>query len=67
MTDRIPNSSFYIGLDSGSVSLNTIVLDEGGKVLAEWYDRLKGDPVRVCRLSLARLFERFPRSRENQI
>jgi len=39
---------FYIGLDSGSVSLNSVVMSPSGVILREGYDRLKGDPVRTC-------------------
>ncbi len=51
---------FYIGLDSGSVSLNTVVLDPSGAVLHERYDRLKGEPLSTCRRSLGEVFSRFP-------
>ena len=51
---------YFIGLDSGSVSLNTVITDRSGKVLREWYDRLKGDPFRTCRSTLERVFSEYP-------
>ena len=39
------SSKLYLGLDVGSVSLNTVVLGEKGAVLHEFYDRLHGKPV----------------------
>ena len=51
---------YYIGLDSGSVSLNTVIIDADGTVRREWYDRLKGDPFRACRLALERISREYP-------
>ncbi|MBI5185972.1 MAG: CoA activase [Nitrospinae bacterium] len=39
------NSKLLLGLDIGSVSLNTVVLTEDGAVLHEFYTRLFGKPV----------------------
>jgi predicted CoA-substrate-specific enzyme activase len=52
---------YYIGFDSGSVSLNSVVMDLSGRVLRERYDRLRGDPARTCRRALAEIFDEFPR------
>ena len=57
------SGKLYIGLDSGSVSLNSVVMTPGGEVLAERYDRLKGDPLRTCRQVLAEIFSQFPGER----
>ncbi len=35
----------YLGLDVGSVSLNTVILTENGEILHEFYTRLHGKPV----------------------
>ncbi len=51
---------YFIGLDSGSVSLNTVIIDRSGNVLREWYDRLKGDPFRTGRDALERVFSEYP-------
>jgi len=51
--------SFFIGLDSGSVSLNTVVVSPLGEVLCERYDRLRGEPLKACRRSLAKVLEEF--------
>jgi predicted CoA-substrate-specific enzyme activase len=51
--------SFFIGLDSGSVSLNTVVVSPSGEVLHERYDRLRGEPLKACRRSLAKVLEEF--------
>lgn len=35
----------FIGLDVGSVSLNTVVMDQKGEILEEHYHRIKGRPL----------------------
>jgi activator of 2-hydroxyglutaryl-CoA dehydratase len=32
----------FLGVDVGSISANTVLMDQEGKVLEEHYDRMKG-------------------------
>jgi predicted CoA-substrate-specific enzyme activase len=41
------NQKFYLGLDIGSVSLNTVLLDENYNVLEDYYDYVHGKPFNV--------------------
>jgi predicted CoA-substrate-specific enzyme activase len=34
-----------MGIDIGSISTNVVVIDDGGNVMVEWYDRGGGSPV----------------------
>ena len=54
-------AGLYLGLDVGSVSLDSVVLDRDGQVLMADYTRTKGRPLAVAAEVLARIFERFPR------
>ena len=52
-----------LGIDIGSVSVKTALLDADGTLLADSYARIKGDPVSTLRGELTKLFERTPESR----
>lgn len=43
------NQKFYLGLDIGSVSLNTVLLDENYNVLEDYYDYVHGKPFNVLK------------------
>jgi len=49
-----------LGLDLGSVSLNSVVLDEKGKVLESRYTRTRGLPMETALEVLEDLFKRYP-------
>jgi predicted CoA-substrate-specific enzyme activase len=48
----------YIGIDIGSVSAKTVVLDEGRNILEENYTRTKGEPLETSLSLLAGIMER---------
>jgi predicted CoA-substrate-specific enzyme activase len=48
-----------IGIDIGSVSVKTAVIDSSGRLLADSYTRIKGDPLRTLSDELAGLAARF--------
>jgi predicted CoA-substrate-specific enzyme activase len=50
----------YLGIDVGSVSVNTIVMDDRGDVLEEHYTRMKGQPLQTVRRILEELIGRIP-------
>ncbi len=55
--------SIYLGLDVGSVSLNTVLVDVNRSVLYESYTRLHGQPIETVHRVLAELLERIPSER----
>jgi predicted CoA-substrate-specific enzyme activase len=57
------NKDLYLGIDIGSVSVKTALLDSRGTLLADSYARIKGDPARTLRDELAALAARFPEGR----
>ena len=47
---KVPGSGrLYLGLDIGSVSLNTVLIDEGYNVIENYYDYVHGKPFSVLR------------------
>ncbi len=40
---------FFLGLDIGSVSLNTVVMDEDLNIIEDFYDYVQGRPFNVLR------------------
>ena len=42
----------YLGIDVGSVSVNTVVLDEAGEVMTSHYLQTKGRPIAVIQEGL---------------
>jgi len=57
-----PNGrKFLLGLDIGSVSLNTVLLDENYNVVENYYDYVHGKPFNVLRDRLVSLSARYPR------
>ena len=49
----------FIGIDVGSVSANTVVLDESSKILEDHYTRTHGDPLGTTRAVLSEIVERY--------
>jgi len=49
----------YVGIDIGSVSANTIVLDEHRNILEEHYTRTKGEPLQTVLLLLNDLIKHY--------
>jgi len=51
--------SVYVGIDIGSVSANTVVLDEHKNLLEEHYTRTKGEPFETSLAILTELIEKY--------
>jgi predicted CoA-substrate-specific enzyme activase len=51
---------FYLGLDIGSVSLNTVLLDENYNVLEDYYDYVHGKPFNVLKERLTSVLRSHP-------
>ncbi|MBI5643223.1 MAG: CoA activase [Deltaproteobacteria bacterium] len=49
----------YVGIDIGSVSANTVVLDENKNLLEEHYTRTKGEPLETSYAVLKEVIERY--------
>jgi len=57
------NKDLFLGIDIGSVSVKTAILDGKKALLAETCTRIKGDPVKTLRDELSSLVSRFPDGR----
>ncbi|MHB8845910.1 MAG: acyl-CoA dehydratase activase [Nitrospirota bacterium] len=53
----------YLGIDIGSVSVKTALLDSRGSLLSDSYTRIKGDPGRTLRDELETLARMYPEAR----
>lgn len=53
----------YLGIDIGSVSVKTALLDLQGSLLSDSYTRIQGDPAKTLRDELERLSRKFPEAR----
>lgn len=51
---------FYLGLDIGSVSLNTVLLDEHYNIIEDYYDYVHGKPFDVLHRRLSGLLQEHP-------
>ena len=49
----------YLGIDVGSVSVNTIIMNDQREVLEEHYTRLKGQPLQTVKRILEEILERI--------
>jgi predicted CoA-substrate-specific enzyme activase len=52
--------SLYLGIDVGSVSANTIIMDSHQNVLEEHYIRIKGQPLQTVQKVLEEILQRIP-------
>jgi predicted CoA-substrate-specific enzyme activase len=53
----------FVGLDVGSISLNTVVMTTDGGILDEDYSRVHGRPLETVRRVLGSVLERYPAER----
>jgi predicted CoA-substrate-specific enzyme activase len=53
------DSNFYLGFDIGSVSLNTVIIDEKNNILEEHYDYVYGKPFNVLKDRLSSVLEKY--------
>ena len=52
--------TLYLGIDVGSVSANTIIMDDHQEVLEEHYTRMKGQPLLTVQKILEEILQRIP-------
>ncbi len=50
----------YLGLDAGSISINTVLIDDRGTVMATDYTLTEGDLVRNIKKAMSRVASRLP-------
>ncbi len=60
LTLNFDNLKLYLGFDIGSVSLNTVLLDENHNVLEDYYDYVHGKPFNVLKDRLSLILENHP-------
>ncbi|OGP75189.1 MAG: CoA activase, partial [Deltaproteobacteria bacterium RBG_16_50_11] len=53
----------YLGIDVGSVSANTIILNDRQEVIEEHYTRLRGQPLQTVEQILDEILQRIPAER----
>jgi len=58
--EDLSGQRYYLGLDIGSVSLNTVVLDEHNNVLEDYYDYVHGKPFYVLKERLTSILNQHP-------
>ena len=63
----LSDSKYYLGLDIGSVSLNTVIIDEKNEIVEEFYDYVHGRPFNVLKDRLISVLEKYPADRLNGI
>ena len=56
----VSGNSYFLGFDIGSVSLNTVVMDENNSILEDYYDYVHGKPFNVLNERLASLLKTYP-------
>ncbi|MDD5382506.1 MAG: acyl-CoA dehydratase activase [Candidatus Margulisbacteria bacterium] len=49
---------YYLGIDIGSISVNTVLIDENKRIIEASYDRIKGEPARTAASAIARITSR---------
>jgi len=59
-SDNSENLNLFLGLDIGSVSLNTVLMDENYNVIENYYDYVHGKPFNVLRERLTSLLDNHP-------
>ena len=52
----------FLGIDIGSVTVKTAVLDDNHSLLVDSYDRIKGDPLETLRFRLETLSSHYRES-----
>jgi predicted CoA-substrate-specific enzyme activase len=54
------NRSYFIGFDIGSVSLNTVIMDENNFILEDFYEYVHGRPFNILYERLTSVFQKYP-------
>ncbi|HQO77427.1 MAG TPA: acyl-CoA dehydratase activase, partial [Thermodesulfobacteriota bacterium] len=54
--------AFFLGIDVGAVSANTIIMDSRKSIIEERYQRIHGQPIATVRATLVDIFAAIPSS-----
>jgi predicted CoA-substrate-specific enzyme activase len=57
--EKAESDGYYLGIDVGSVSLNTILMDRRFRVVQEYYDFTSGKPFHTLLSRLTKLYESY--------
>ena len=61
------DNGLHLGLDVGSVSANTVLIDNQKRVVEEYYTRTKGQPLETVLTLLTEILSRIPKERIQSI
>ncbi len=53
------SENVFLGFDIGSVSLNTVVMDNNNNILEDYYEYVHGKPFNVLNDRLTSILERY--------
>jgi activator of 2-hydroxyglutaryl-CoA dehydratase len=59
--DSMKGKSVYVGIDIGSISANTVVVDSERNVIEEHYTRTMGEPIETAHRILSEIVGRWGR------
>ncbi len=59
LSANLPEYSYYIGFDIGSVSINTVLIDEHHNILEDYYDYIHGKPFNVLKDRLSFILDKY--------
>ena len=59
LSANLPEYSYYIGFDIGSVSINTVLIDEHNNILEDYYDYIHGKPFNVLKDRLSFILDKY--------
>ena len=49
---------YYLGIDIGSISVNTVLIDENKTIIEEHYHRVKGEPAKTAQSVISQIIQR---------
>jgi predicted CoA-substrate-specific enzyme activase len=50
---------YYLGIDVGSISVNTVLIDQNKNIIEEHYTRIKGEPLQIAGRATAQITSRY--------
>lgn len=66
-TEKPASAGYFIGLDIGSVSLNTVILDDENNIIGDYYDYVYGRPFETLQRRLSDVLEQYNAGKINGI
>ncbi|MEI6050464.1 MAG: acyl-CoA dehydratase activase [Bacteroidota bacterium] len=59
-SQKLFDLNVFIGFDIGSVSLNSVIIDDNNNILEDYYDYVHGKPFNVLKDRLSFILEKYP-------